>query len=127
MSDFDALIRDLGTVPRHSGRFVKPALERSAFKAKGKWQEIAKAASGAHAKGYPSKITYDVKGDFPSYEAEVGPTLGGQGSLGILEDAPGGVQSAPQKARPAVLREVEADFEKGLDRAVDDALRRAGL
>ena len=125
--DLSRLERDLGTVPRHSGRFVKPALEKTAFDAKRSWQGHAKGPSGGRAAKYPAAIDYDVKGDFPKYEADVGPSLGGQGSLGILEDAPGGVRSAPQKARPKVVRDIEADFEKGLDRAVDDALRRAGL
>lgn len=125
--DLDALQRDLGTVPRYSQRFVHAALGRTALAAKSAWRDIAGPASGGHARGYPAKIDYDVKGDFPSYEAEIGPTLGGQGSLGILEDAPGGVASAPQSARSKILPWIRDDFEDGLDRAVDDALKRAGL
>lgn len=127
MSDLDKLQRDLGTVPRYSQRFVHKALGVTANLAKSAWRNIAVPASGERAKGYPFAIDYEVSGDFPSYEAEIGPQLGGQGSLGILEDAPLGVRSAPQSARKKILPEVEADFEKGLDRAVDDALRRAGL
>lgn len=127
MSDLDALIRDLGEFPRSGEKFVRSALEKSAHEAKGAWRDIASAASGTHAKGYPHKIDYDVTGSDMQWEAEVGPQLGGQGSLGILEDAPGGVRSAPQKARPAVVSKVAPDFERGMDRAVDDALRRVGL
>lgn len=127
MSDLDRLQRDLGTVPRYSQRFVHAALGKTANTTKQAWRDIAQGASGVSAAGYPFAIDYDVSGDFPSYEAEIGPQPGGQGSLGILEDAPGGVMSAPQSARKKILPWVEADFEKGLDNAVDDALRRAGL
>lgn len=125
--DLESLHRDLGEIPRHSGRFVKAALSKTAMDAKEVWRDLATGPSGGHASGYPHKIDFDVQGDWPSYQAEVGPNLGGQGSLGILEDSPGGVASAPQKARPKVAKAIESDFEKGLDKAVDDALRRAGL
>lgn len=125
--DLDGLIRDLGTVPRYSQRFIHAALGKTAFGMKEGWRSIAGSASGRRAKGYPWSIDYEVRGDFPSYEAEIGPNLGGQGSLGILEDAPGGVKSAPQKARPRLLKSGEKDFERGLDAAIGDALKRAGL
>lgn len=125
--DLDRLSRDLGTVPRYSQRFVHAALGTTANKMKQSWRDVAESASGVRARHYPFTVDYDVSGDFPSYKAEIGPRPGGQGSLGILEDSPGDVRSAPQKARPKVVREHERDFEKGLDRAVDDALRRAGL
>lgn len=125
--DLEALERDLGTIPFHSQRFVHAALGVTAGKMKDAWRDIATGPSGRSARHYPATVSYDVSGNFPDYEAEIGPSLGGQGSLGILEDAPGGVRSAPQKARPEVMRSGEADFERGLDRAVDDALARAGL
>lgn len=126
--DLDSLMRDLGRVPADAGKNVKPALERTAFLAKESWRDHAKRPSGGHAAGFPFSIDYDTKGGFPKWEAEIGPNLGsGQGALGILEDSPGGVAASPQKARPAIAKRVEEDFEKGLDRAVDDALRRAGL
>lgn len=126
--DLDGLIRDLGVFPRQAGRFVQSALKGTAHKMKESWQELAKGPSGRHAKGYPFSVDYDVRGQFPSFEAEVGPSLGrGQGALGILEEAPGGVAAAPQNVRPRVIQANEADFERGMDRATDDALRRAGL
>lgn len=127
--DLDALVRDLGEFPRHSGRFVESALKVTAHKMKESWQGLAKGPSGGHAKAYPFSVDYDVtKRSFPSFEAEVGPSLGRtQGALGILEEANGGVRAAPQNVRPKVIKANEADFEQGMDRAVDDALRRAGL
>lgn len=126
--DLDSLIYDLGTFPRHAGRFVKTALNGTALEAKQSWQELAKRPSGTHARAYPFSVDYDVRGEFPSFEAEVGPNLGrAQGALGILEDAPGGVTSSPQNVRPRVVKAVEKDFERGQAAAVDDALKRAGL
>lgn len=126
--DIDSLVRDLGVFPQHAGRFVESALKGTAHKMKETWQAEAKGPSGRHASSYPSSVDYDVRGSFPSFEGEVGPSLGRrQGALGILEEANGGVASTPQNVRPKVIRANEADFEKGMDRATDDALRRAGL
>ncbi len=133
--DIDSLVRDLGVFPQHAGRFVESALKGTAHKMKESWQAEAKGPSGRHASAYPSQIDYDTQGSFPSFTAEIGPTPPGrtgrgnghQGSLGILEEAPGGVAAAPQNVRPKVIQANEADFERGMDRATDDALRRAGL
>ena len=59
-------------------------------------------------------------------EAEVGPHLGrNQGSFGFVEDANGGVRSAPQHAGRDALRANEADFERGLQIALFDATMKA--
>lgn len=124
--DLSRLERDLGTIPLHSARFVNQALKGTALEAKKTWQEIVQ--SSGSTKHYGSAIDFDVEGAWPEFRAEVGPNLGrSQGPLGILEDAPGGVTAPPMKARPRVVKAVEKDFERGLDNAVDDALRRAGL
>lgn len=127
--DLDRLVRDLGEFPRHAGRFVESALKRTAHNMKESWRSLAKGPSGGHAKGYPFSVDYDItKRTFPNFEAEVGPNLGrAHGSLGILEEANGGVAAAPQNMRPQVVKANEADFERGMDRATEDALRRAGL
>lgn len=127
--DIDGLIRDLGEFPRHAGRFVESALKVTAHKMKESWQSLAEGPSGRHASAYPSSVDYDItKRSFPNFEAEIGPNLGRrQGALGILEEANGGVKAAPQNVRPQVVKANEADFERGMDRATDDALRRAGL
>lgn len=126
--DLAKLQQDLGTIPYHSGRFVNTALRRTAHEVKEAWRDHASGPSGSHAKAYPYSIDYDVEGTWPQYKAEIGPNLGRkQGALGILEDAPGGVTASPQSARPKLMTAAEADFEKGLDAAVGDALKRAGL
>lgn len=126
--DLARLVRDLGTVPRFSQRFVHAALGKTALGMKTGWRAIASGYSARRLRGFPASIDYEVTGDFPTYEAEIGPQIGvGQGSLGFIEDAPDGVSAPPMKARPKLLKSGEADFEKGLDRAVSDALKRAGL
>ena len=127
--DLGDLVRYLGTVPRYSQRFVHAALGKTALGMKTGWRGIASAYSRAgRLRGFPASIDYEVTGDFPTYEAEIGPNVGaGQGSLGIIEDAGGGVTAPAMKARPKLLKSGEADFEKGLDNAVADALKRAGL
>ncbi len=126
--DLTRLERDLGSVPVAAGKYVLSALRKTAMDAKEQWQGIAKGPSGRHAKAYPFSIDYDVEGGMPEWRAEVGPNLGrAQGALGILEDAPGGVHGGPQKARPKVVKAVERDFQRGLNRAVSDALKGAGL
>lgn len=128
MSDLESLHRDLGKPQVYVGPEVKKALEGTAFKMKESWQSAAKGPSGGHASAYPSSIDYDVRTRFTHWEAEIGPNLGRkQGALGILEEAPGGVAAAPQNVRAGVVKANEGDFEKGMDDAVDDALRRAGL
>lgn len=125
--DLSRLERDLGTIPLHSARFVNKALTGTAMEAKKAWQELTRSSTGA-TKHFPRSIDFDVEGNWPEYRAEVGPNLGRmQGALGILEDSPGGVTAPPKKARPRVVKAVEKDFERGLDKAIDDALRRAGL
>lgn len=125
--DLSRLEYDLGAIPLQSARFVNQALTGTAMEAKKTWQELARS-KGGRTKHYSHAIDFDVEGSWPEFRAEVGPNLGrSQGPLGILEDAPGGVTAPPQKARPRVVKAVEKDFERGLDKAVDDALRRAGL
>lgn len=127
--DLDALIHDLGVFPQHAGRFVESALKVTAQGMKEDWQDLAKGPSGGHAKRYPPSIDYDItKSEFPHFSAEVGPSLSrSQGPLGILEEANGGVKSAPQNLRPSVVRANETDFVRGMEKARDDALSRAGL
>lgn len=127
--DLDRLVHDLGEFPKHAGRFVESALKGTAQGMKEDWQDLAKGPSGGHAKRYPTSIDYDITtSEFPQYSAEVGPNLGRtQGPLGILEEANGGVKAAPQNLRANVVRANETDFVRGMEKAREDALRRAGL
>ena len=55
-------------------------------------------------------------------EGEIGPTPGDSGSFGLVEDANGGVKSAPQHAGRDAARKNEADFIRGLTKAAGDIL-----
>lgn len=117
--DFTDLLKleaDLGLITEATTiHKVRQAVEVTARNVKNDWRDNAKASNPEHAKGYPYAIDYDLdlKKD-GEISAEIGPKIGGQGSLGFLEEAPGGVRAAPQgNARRAVAKNI-ADFEEGI-------------
>lgn len=122
MSDLDRLEQDLGKVPTRTLSDVRKAVEVSARNLKDGWQDAARAANPKHARGYPATISYETKTRIDGPSAVVGPEIGGAGSLGILEDAPGGVAAAPQRNWEKPLRDVESDLILGLGRAVGGIL-----
>jgi hypothetical protein len=126
--DFDftqlnALAADLGEVPRKMIPLVRQAVEVTARNIKDSWKPDAKVAGSA--KRYPSSIDYTMKLDADSsIGADIGPNLDRTGGgWGFLEDAPGGVLSAPQHAGRKAAKKNEADFVKGLLQAGEDALK----
>lgn len=125
-SEVNRLAADLGDAPAKVIPNVRKAVEVTARNVKDDWRSGAKALSGAHAKRYPGSIDYTMELNTDGeIGAEIGPSLGGrwgQGSLGILEDAPGGVGSRPQKAGTKAAKKAEKDFENGLLKAVGDVL-----
>lgn len=122
--EVNELVADLGDAPKKVIPNVRKAVEVTARNVKDDWRSEAKSLSGKHAKGYPSSIDYTMElNTNGEIGAEIGPTPGkGQGSLGILEDAPGGVGSRPQKAGTKAAKKAEKDFEAGLLKAVGDVL-----
>lgn len=128
MPDFDfselmTLAADLGEAPRKMIPLVRAAVEITARHVKDDWKPEAQVSGGARA--YASSIDYEMKLDTDgSIGAEIGPNLGRPGGgWGFLEDAPGGVLSAPQHAGRKAAAKNEADFEKGLLQAGEDALK----
>jgi len=127
-SELDRLVADLGSVPKHAGRNVTKALEVGARNVKDGWREKI-----SHSRGVPhgaASISYDIEGDASvagsTVSAEIGPELEGQGPIvGLIEM--GTVTLAPHGYGLAALKEEQPDFEKGLDKAIDDALKAAGL
>jgi hypothetical protein len=126
--DFDfsgvmELTADMGAAAARVIPNVRKTVEVSARNIKEDWRAEAKKANRGHAKEYPSAINYDMELDTDgSIGAEIGPVLGAQGSLGILEEAPGGVASAPQGNARRALRNNLADFEKGILKATEGVL-----
>lgn len=124
MADFDfselnKLTADLGAAPLKAIPNIRKAVEVSARHVKDDWRKGAKRRGLA---GFASSIDYDMKLDTDgSIGAEIGPNLGkAQGSFGFVEDAPGGVRSAPQHAGRKAAKAVEADFIEGLSKAIGD-------
>lgn len=128
MSDFselDKLVADLRSAPAEAAPFVRKAVQVTAHKIRDEWREKA-ARTGLAA--YGRSVGYDTKESRSGVEAEIGPTPGRrQASFGFVEEAKGGVRSSPQNAGRDALKNNEADFVDGLDKAIADGLRKAGL
>lgn len=124
--DFSRLARDLGGVPKGTGKFLRKAVEVTARHVKDSWKDRLKGSP--HVPGGPASITYDLKPGRDGMGAEIGPELGrGQASIvGILEVGSASHVS-PRGFGLAALHDNEADFEHGIELAVDDALKAAGL
>jgi hypothetical protein len=121
--DFSALrnlTADLGKLADEAIPNVAKALEVTARHVKSDWRDNAKRVDRNKAKAYPYSIDYDMHLETDGQiSAEIGPNLEkNQGSLGILEEARGGVKTHPQQnARRALAKNVE-DFERGILKAV---------
>jgi hypothetical protein len=127
-SALDKLAADLGEVPKNAGQNVRKATEVSARKVKDAWKE---KLVGARSLGQANRaISYDLKGggslSGSRLEAEIGATLGGQGSLvGIVEY--GSPTLSPRGYGLKALEDTAEDFQRGLEKALEDAERMAGL
>lgn len=124
MSDDFSELRSLGSdllgAPEASRPLIRKALQVTARNIKDQWRE------GAYRSGlenYAADITYETSEKPAVIEAEIGPTIGDSGSFGLVEDAKGGVQSAPQHAARDALEANEEDFLNGLEIAIADGLR----
>lgn len=122
-SELNKLSADLGDVPNKIVPLVRKAVEVTARNVKDDWRAGAAKASGSHARLFPISIDYDLGLETDGeISAEIGPNLGRvQGSLGILEDAPGGVRSKPQHAGRKAAKKNEQDFINGLAKATEEA------
>lgn len=145
-SDYSKLTADIGQAADNAGKYLRPAIERTARSVK----DTAKAnAMGmAHAPAFPHSITYDVgttadqstsqiaasilaAGNAGSrgstLYAEIGPDKERpQGALGNLIEY-GSTNNPPQGIMHGALQANEADFERGVERGIDDALKAVGL
>ena len=122
--DFDfseilSLAADLGDAPAKVRTNVRKAVQVTAHHIKDDWR---RAADRTGLGGYAADITYETKELKDSIEAEIGPTIGDAGSFGLVEDANGGVRSAPQHAGRTAARNNEADLINGLQIAIEDIL-----
>lgn len=126
--DLNALARDLGEIPKATAPFVRKAVEISARNIK---DLIRNEYSGARQlPGASRSISYDLKGTTGSrlggISAEIGPELGGQGSIVGLVDE-GAPRTPGRKRLPKALADEAPGFETGIQRAIEDGLKAAGL
>lgn len=145
-SDLSKLASDLGRVSDETWENSQKAITVTAQKVRDTARE--NATGMAHAPAFPHSITYDVGVGYDqsigqavtsvvsgaissarssTLRAEIGPDKDRpQGDLGNLIEF-GSVNNAPQGIMHGALQANEADFERGVDRAVDDALKGLGL
>jgi hypothetical protein len=129
--DFSEVLKlaaDLGEVPDKAGPNIRKAVEVTARKIKDDWRN--EVAGSNLAPGGESAISYDLRGGNAirgsEITAEIGPELGGAGSLvGLVEY--GTATSGPRGYGAAALERNQEDFQKGLEIALEQAERAAGL
>jgi hypothetical protein len=138
--DFGRLARDITKAADGTLDHARTALEVTGGKIREDWKQSATGL--AHAPRFPYSISSGWAGRSHGggalgafvggsgkydLEMEIGPDKDRpQGSLGNLIEY-GSVNNPPMGLGHGALQRNEADFEHGIDRAVEDALREAGL
>jgi hypothetical protein len=127
--DLDRLAADLGEVPKKTGPLLRKALEVTSRNVKDSWR--SKLNGSRTLPGLPAAVSYDVstfRGFGASvFQAEIGFDKDKpQGALGNISEY-GTPKIAPRGFGHAALQENTGDFEKGIELAVDQALKEAGL
>jgi len=133
VSELDRLVADLGKVGDNTGPFVRKAVEVAARNVKNDARDAVRGRR--HFKQAAAAIDYELKGvqgfGATVLDAEIGYDKGkGSGRLGNLIEfgAPRSNNGlAPGSELQTALKKNQGDFESGLEKAVDDALRRFGL
>lgn len=128
-AELNHLARDIGDVPDKAGPFINSAVQHTSRLVRDSWRE--RAAGNPYAPAFPYSITYDLtvyRGFGVSMlRSEIGPDKDRpQGALGNLLEF-GSVNNPPRGYGLAALEENEDDLERGLDAAIDDALKASGL
>lgn len=122
-SELNNLAVDIAGADARVRRNVKAAVKTAAFKGKKAWVGSARGQSGRRLHGYPSSIDYDdVKVGSGEISTEIGPSLGGQGSLGTVEEAPGGWRGKPQRNREKIMPAIQEDLTRGILIAAADGV-----
>jgi hypothetical protein len=128
-SELNRLAADLGDVPKKSGPLLRKAIEVTARNVKDSWRSKLKGSQTLP--GLPAAVSYDVS-TFQGFgvsilQAEIGfDKTKPQGALGNVSEY-GTPTVAPRGFGHAALQENQADFEKGIGIAVDQALGEVGL
>lgn len=123
-SEFDKLAADLGDAA-DAVPFVKKAMQVTARNVKDAWRDKLKGSQSLPA--LPYAVSYDVEVTAGGVEGEVGfDKSKNQGPLGNISEF-GSINNAPRGFGLASLEENQGDFVKGIETAIDDALKKGGL
>lgn len=136
-SELDKLAADLESAAKNIGPKLVQAIETSARNIKDDWKE--QASGMAHAPRFPHSITYDIGanhsllrnvfggGGANEIIAQIGPDKDRpQGALGNLIEF-GSINNPPMGLGHGALNREEAGFQRGLEQAVDEAMKEADL
>lgn len=123
-SELNELSADLGQVPLRVIPNIRKAVEITARNVKDDWKAGVPSIQSRGSRLFESSIDYDLQlNSDGAISAEIGPNLDRVGgSFGLLEDAPGGVRSAPQHAGRKAAKKNEQDFMDGLAKAIEEAI-----
>lgn len=103
---------------------VRQAVEVTARHVDDDWSEPLEGSRTVP--GGPASITYDIEVSDDEVRAEIGPELTGQGPIvGMLEY--GTPSTSPRGYGEAALEQNRSDFLRGIEIALDQAMREAGL
>ncbi|RFA15835.1 hypothetical protein B7R22_05355 [Subtercola boreus] len=127
-SEINALAASIEEAPREARYNIRKAVTVTSRNIKDAWK--AKLQGSDSLPGLPSAVSYDVLSDNSStapITAEIGFDKDRrQGPLGNISEF-GSPKVAPRGYGLASLNENQEDFEFGIAKAVDDAMRAAGL
>jgi hypothetical protein len=121
-TELDALIADMGDVPRRLHANVRKAVQVSAQDVRDDWRGASRSASGRHARAYPFAIDYDIEGRADGITAEVGPNTDKKhGTLGFLEEGVAEMNTSPQNASRLAVKANQDNFIRGILMAGGDS------
>lgn len=128
-SELDELAADLGRVPDKAGPNVEKAMHVTSGKIRQTWRE--KLARSRTLPGLPGALSWDVTADASLTGSVIRSEIGFdknryQGPLGNISEY-GTPTVTGRGFGLASLHENEADFQRGLEIAIEQAEREAGL
>jgi hypothetical protein len=127
-SDVLRLAASIEEAPAAASRRIRQAVVVTARNVKDDWQEPLKGS--ATIPGGARSVSYDITGGHgiraEEIRADIGPVLEGQGPIvGMLEY--GTPSIGPRGYGAAALEKNQEDFQRGLQIALEQAEREAGL
>lgn len=124
-SEILKLAADLGDAGRGAIPFATKAVAVTANRVKQSWR--GKVAGSPGLGGLAGALSYDVTAHVADVAAEIGyDKAKSQGPLGNVSEF-GTSRHAPRGYGAAALQENEGDFQTGLEKALDDAMRAQNL